>query len=297
MSTAQRRVLITGANSGIGYFTALELAKQGDHVTLACRNREKADDAAQKISAEAPDGTVDTTILDLADLASVRACAQSAPDRLDVLINNAGVMMPPQRTETADGFESQFGTNHLGHFALTGLLLPKLRAAHSAKVVTVSSVAHKQRPRLDFDDLQARENYGSHRAYANSKLSNLLFALEFQRRLDNAGIPITSTAAHPGFSNTALYTSPDGFGGVKLASSLAPTVLRLVGQSADAGAKPTLYALENGEPGSYWGPKMLFESVGAPARAKVSRMAQNAELAQKLWTASEKLTGVTYNFD
>nr|WP_296774323.1 oxidoreductase [Rhodococcus sp. (in: high G+C Gram-positive bacteria)] len=291
----QRRVILTGGNTGIGYFTALELVKQGDHVTLACRNVDKANAAAEKIAAEAPQGTVDTAQLDLADLGSVRSFAESAPATIDALINNAGVMMPAKRTETKDGFELQFGTNHLGHFALTGHLLPNLRAANDARVVTVSSVAHKQNPKLNFDDLQATRGYNPQRGYANSKLSNLLFALELQRRLDKAGIPVTSTAAHPGISETALYTSPDGLGSSKILSFGAAIGLKFISQSAKAGALPTLYALESGEPGSYTGPKSLFESRGAPGPAKISDKAQDPALAEKLWEASEKLTGVVYD--
>lgn len=292
----QRRVILTGGNTGIGYFTALELVRQGDHVTLACRNLEKADAAAKKIAAEVPAGTVDTAHLDLADLGSVREFAESAPARIDVLINNAGVMMPAKRTETADGFELQFGTNHLGHFALTGHLLPNLRAAAAdARVVTVSSVAHKQGPKLDFDDLQATSGYQPQRMYANSKLANLLFALELQRKLDKAGIPIVSNAAHPGISETALYTSPDGLGSSKIASFGASIGLKFISQSARAGALPTLYAVDQAGPGSYSGPKSLFESRGAPGPAKISAKAQDEHLAAKLWEASEKLTGVVYD--
>lgn len=294
-----RRVILTGGNTGIGYFTALELVKQGDHVTLACRNQEKADAAAAKIAAETSadttGGKVDTARLDLADLGSVRDFAETAPETIDVLINNAGVMMPSKRTETKDGFELQFGTNHLGHFALTGHLLPNLRAAENAHIVTVSSVAHKQGPKLDFDDLQATSGYQPQRMYANSKLANLLFALELQRRLDRAGIAITSNAAHPGISETALYTSPDGLGSSKIASFAASVGLKFISQSAKAGALPTLYALEQGGPGSYSGPRSLFESRGAPGPAKISAKAQDEALAEKLWEASEKLTGVVFD--
>ncbi|OZD70860.1 short-chain dehydrogenase [Rhodococcus sp. 06-1059B-a] len=293
----QRRIILTGGNTGIGYFTALQLVKQGDHVTLACRNLDKAKTAADKIAAEtnSTGGVVDTAELDLADLSSVRDFAASAPDRVDVLINNAGVMMPATRRETVDGFELQFGTNHLGHFALTGHLLPKLRASDKATVVTVSSVAHKQAPKLDFDDLQATRGYNPQRGYANSKLSNLLFALELQRRLDAAKIDITSNAAHPGISSTELYSSPDGLGSSKIASLVAAVGLPIISQSAKAGALPTLHALEKGGPGSYTGPKWLFESRGAPAPAKLSGKAKDRQLAEKLWEASERLTGVVYD--
>lgn len=292
--TKQRRVVITGANTGIGYYAALELAKQGDHVTLACRNQQKADAAAAKIAAENVSGTVDTASLDLADLSSVRAYAESAPDTIDVLINNAGVMMPSSRTETKDGFELQIGTNHLGHFALTGLLFPKL--TEHARVVTIASVAHKQRPKLDFDNLQLERGYSPQRGYANSKLANILFALELQRRIEKAGLKITSNAAHPGVSDTALYTSPDGLGSQKILAALAPIALKFVSQPPSAGALPTLYAVESAGPGSYSGPQSFFEMKGVPGPAKMTRTAQDPALAAKLWEASEKLTGVVYPF-
>lgn len=293
--TKQRRVVITGANTGIGYYAALELAKQGDHVTLACRNQEKADAAAAKIAAENVAGTVDTASLDLADLSSVRVYAESAPDAIDVLINNAGVMMPSSRTETKDGFELQLGTNHLGHFALTGLLFPKF--TDNARVVTIASVAHKQRPKLDFGNLQLERGYSPQRGYANSKLANILFALELQRRIEKAGLKITSNAAHPGVSDTALYTSPDGLGSQKILAALAPIALKFISQRPSAGALPTLYAVESAGPGSYSGPQSLFEMRGVPGPAKMTRMAQDPALAAKLWDASEELTGVVYPFD
>ncbi|MDI6627799.1 MAG: oxidoreductase [Rhodococcus sp. (in: high G+C Gram-positive bacteria)] len=292
--TKQRRVVITGANTGIGYYTALELAKRGDHVTLACRNKDKADAAAAKISAEAPNGTVDTATLNLADLASVREYAASAPESIDVLINNAGVMMPALRTETADGFELQLGTNHLGHFALTGLLFPKLAA--EAKITTIASVAHRQGPKLDFDNLQLERGYNPQRGYANSKLANILFALELQRRIDKAGLKITSNAAHPGISATELYSSPDGLGSNKILSTLAPIGLKFFSQSASAGARPTLYAIDVAGGGTYSGPKSLFETRGKPGPASMTKTAQDPALAAKLWDASEKLTGVGYPF-
>jgi NAD(P)-dependent dehydrogenase (short-subunit alcohol dehydrogenase family) len=292
--TKQKRVVITGANTGIGYYTALELAKRGDHVTLACRNQDKADAAAAKIRAEAPNGTVDTATLDLADLGSVRRYAESAPESIDILINNAGVMMPAKRTETKDGFELQIGTNHLGHFALTGLLFPKLAA--DAKITTVASVAHRQRPKLDFDDLQLERGYNAQRGYANSKLANILFALELQRRIDKAGSKVTSNAAHPGISSTELYSSPDGLGSNKILATLAPIGLKFISQSARAGALPTLYAVDVAGGGTYSGPTSLFESRGKPGPASMTKMAQDPALAAQLWDASEKLTGVGYPF-
>ncbi|WP_415977234.1 oxidoreductase [Rhodococcus sp. 077-4] len=288
----QNRVVITGANTGIGYYTALEFAKRGDHVTLACRNKQKADAAAAKISAEAPNGTVDTATLNLADLASVRAYAASAPESIDVLINNAGVMMPASRTETEDGFELQLGTNHLGHFALTGLLFPKL--SDDAKITTIASVVHKQGPKLDFDNLQLERGYSAVHGYANSKLANILFALELQRRIDKAGSKVTSNAAHPGISSTELYTSPEGMGSSKILKMLAPIGLKFISQSARAGALPTIYAVDVAGGGTYSGPTSLFESRGKPGPASMTRMAQDPALAAKLWDVSEKLTGVAF---
>lgn len=288
----QKRVVVTGANTGIGYFTALELAKRGDHVTLACRNQEKADAAARTIAAQAPSGTVDTARVDLADLASVRDYAASADESIDVLINNAGVMMPASRAETKDGFELQLGTNHLGHFALTGLLFPKL--ADDARITTIASVAHKQRPKLDFDNLQLEQGYSPQRGYANSKLANILFALELQRRIDRAGLKITSNAAHPGLSATDLYSSPDGLGSNKLLAALAPVMLTFFSQSASAGARPTLHAVDVAGGGSYSGPTSLFETRGKPGPARMTRTAQDPASAAKLWEVSEALTGVRY---
>ncbi|GGC56654.1 SDR family NAD(P)-dependent oxidoreductase [Hoyosella rhizosphaerae] len=290
-----RRIVITGANSGIGYFTALELARSGDTVVLVCRNRAKAEAAAEAIINEVPAASVIVEELNLADLESVKDFAEAQTEPIDVLVNNAGVMMPPSRIETVDGFELQFGTNHLGHFALTGRLLPQLLAATSPKVVTISSVAHKQRPHLDFDNLQAASGYNPHRAYANSKLANLLFTLELDRRARAAGSPLVSCGAHPGFSATGLYGSDDGMGSNRILKVLAPLGARIVSQSAAAGAWPTLHAINHGGPGDYTGPRALFETRGKPGPAKKSRTAQDAELAAKLWVESEKLTGVTYS--
>jgi len=288
--------IITGANSGIGYFTALELARRGAVVTLACRSAEKAAKAAAKMAATAPDAQIEVTALDLASLSSVRSFAGAWSRPLDLLVNNAGVMYPLRRTETADGFELQLGTNHLGHFALTGLLLPHLLAAANPRVVTVSSIAHKQGPQLNFDDLQLTAGYLSPLAYANSKLANLLFALELQRRSDGAGSDLVSTAAHPGLSSTKLFSSTDGMGSNPVLRVAAGAITKLVLQSPKAGARPSLYAATEAAGGSYTGPSLLMESRGAPKTATMSAQAADPTLAARLWEASVELTDVRYDW-
>nr|MBF6620797.1 SDR family NAD(P)-dependent oxidoreductase [Patulibacter sp.] len=209
-----RRAVVTGANSGLGLQTATELARAGADVTLACRSAERAERAVATIRDAVPGALLHVEALDLSDLASVRACAERITANgqpLDILINNAGVMATPQR-RTADGFELQLGTNHLGHFAFTGLLLDALRAAPAPRVVTVSSAMHRVGS-IDFDDLQWERSYGPWKAYGRSKLANLLFARELQVRVDAAGIPLRSYAAHPGYSATALQTTGPGMGG------------------------------------------------------------------------------------
>ncbi len=290
------RAVITGANSGIGYYTALGLARRGAAVTLACRNSDKGTSAASRLAQAAPGAQVDVAELDLASLASVRTFAASWDHPLDLLVNNAGVMYPLRRTETADGFELQLGTNHLGHFALTGLLLPRLLAAPAPRVVTVSSLAHKQGPRLNFDDLQMTFAYLTPMAYANSKLANLLFALELQRRADAADSALTSTAAHPGLSATKLFSSHDGMGANPAFRIAARVLTKLVLQSPNAGARSSLYAATTAAGGSYTGPRLLMESRGAPKAATMSAMAADPALAAQLWDASEELTDVRYGW-
>lgn len=290
------RAIITGANSGIGYFTALELARRGAAVTLACRNADKATEAATKMTKTTPGAQVEVAELDLASLQSVRTFAASWDRPLDLLVNNAGVMYPLRRTETADGFELQLGTNHLGHFALTGLLLPRLLAATAPRVVTVSSIAHKQGPQLNFDDLQMTFGYLAPLAYANSKLANLLFALELQRRSDAAGSALISAAAHPGLTATKLFSSPDGMGSNPVLRVAAGAVTKLVLQSPKGGSRPSLYAATAAAGGSYTGPSLLMESRGAPKPASMSAMAADPVLAAQLWEASQELTGVRYDW-
>jgi NAD(P)-dependent dehydrogenase (short-subunit alcohol dehydrogenase family) len=276
-----RRVVITGANSGIGRAAARELARAGAHVVLAVRDTAKGETAA----ADMP-GDVEVRALDLADLASVRAFAAGWDGDVDVLINNAGVMaLPDQRT--ADGFEMQFGTNHLGHFALTNLLLPHV----TDRVVSVSSGAHRIGG-LDLDDLNwERRRYDRWRAYGQSKLSNLLFVLELQRRLTDAGSKVRALAAHPGYARTNLQ----GRTGNRIQHALMMVTNRVIAQSDEQGAWPTLYAATQDLPGAaYVGPDGFQEGRGHPTLVGRSRAASDPETARALWERSEALTGVSF---
>lgn len=277
-----RTAVVTGANSGIGRVAARVLAAKGARVVLAVRDPEKGREAAATMA-----GRVEVRRLDLAHLSSVRAFADDLTDPVDLLINNAGVMIPPL-TRTADGFELQFGTNHLGHFALTNLLLPRIRG----RVVTVSSNAHKVGS-IDFDDLnRERKPYRAMSAYAQSKLANLLFTSELQRRLTAAGSPVIATAAHPGLATTNLL-KPDGRRRVRELAQRAAT--GLLAQSEDDGALPTLYAAVAAIPGdSYAGPSGFLEGRGAPKLVGRSARARDAGTARRLWEVSEKLTGAVF---
>ena len=289
---AGRRAIVTGANSGIGLVAARELARHGAAVVLACRNQAKGEAALAEVRAAAPEGDVTLATLDLADLASVRAFAAAQTAPLDLLVNNAGLMAPPRRT-TKDGFELQLGTNHLGHFALTGLLLDRLRAGDAPRVVTLSSGAHRM-GKIAFDNLQGERRYFRWNAYGQSKLANLLFMRELDRRARAAGLPLTSVAAHPGYSATNLQTaSPPAVDRAVMA-----VLNRVVAQDADHGALPTLYAATvAGLPGgSYVGPDGRGELRGAPALVSMSGRASDPETARKLWEVSAELTGVTYAF-
>lgn len=285
-----RRAVVTGANSGIGYETAKALALGGATVVLACRDVRRGGAAAQRICRAAPRAAVEVDALDLSDLQSVQAFAENWTGPLDLLINNAGVMAPPRWTATVDGFELQMGTNHLGHFALSGRLLPWLLAADRSRVVTVSSIAHR-RAELNLDDLQSVVGYRPHTAYANSKLANLMFAFELQRR---AGDRLVSTAAHPGLAVTGLISSRQGIGANPLGRLVGPVANRITSQSAAAGAQPTLYAAAVAAPGSYTGPQHLFETRGAPAPASVTAAASDPARAAQLWDLSAELTGVDF---
>ncbi len=284
--------VVTGANSGIGLCAAEELAAHGAHVILACRSMDTGRAAVERIEGAHPGARVTLKKLDLSSLASVRAFAGETLARhpkLDVLVNNAGVMALPYQ-KTADGFEMQIGTNHLGHFALTALLWPALAAAGSARVVTVASVAHHF-GKIRFDDLCWEKGYSRWPAYAQSKLANLLFVKELARRAAKEGAAVTSVSCHPGYASTNLQTSSARVRG----SSFEETLMNLgnsgLAQSASRGSLPTLYAATaEVEPGEYYGPDGLFGLVGMPAKAKTSKRANDPEAAAKLWSLSEELT-------
>jgi NAD(P)-dependent dehydrogenase (short-subunit alcohol dehydrogenase family) len=291
-----RIAVVTGANSGIGLVTARELARAGASVVLACRNAEKGEAAIKEIRSAAPNADVALWSLDLGNLSSIRAFAsrcESERPRIDLLINNAGVMAAPRRL-TDDGFEMQFGTNHLGHFALTGLLLPRLIHVEGGRVVSVSSGAHRA-GRMNFDDLHGEQKYGRWSAYGQSKLSNLLFAYELDRRLRAARSPLRSIAAHPGYSATNLQTA------------VAPPHERffmsitnvIVAQSAEKGALPTLYAATSpdAEGGCYYGPDGMFEMRGYPKQCDSTPASKDEAAAKRLWEMSEQLTGVHFAFE
>ena len=287
-STAQmpsqegRRVIVTGANSGIGLAAARELARAGARVTLAVRSEDKGRAAAAGMP-----GEVDVRRLDLASLDSVRAFAGAWDEPLDLLVNNAGLMAPPYGT-TADGFELQLGTNHLGHFALTGLLLERLLETRHPRVVTLSSGAHRA-GRMRWDDLQWKDGYKPWAAYGQSKLANLLFTFELQRRAGRAGVPLRALAAHPGYAATELQKGTHS----RLQELGMQVLNRVIAQSADAGALPTLYAATADLPGgTYVGPDGRGEMRGAPTLVGVSKAAADPESQRRLWEVSEELTGV-----
>jgi NAD(P)-dependent dehydrogenase (short-subunit alcohol dehydrogenase family) len=287
-----RLIIVTGANSGLGAVDSRELARAGARVIMASRDVEKGEAAARGIRADADGAGVEVARLDLADLGSVREFADRMPDRVDVLINNAGVMAPPRRL-TKDGFESQFGTNHLGHFALTGLLLGRLLAAPEPRVVTVSSPLHRI-GRISFSDLQGEHRYFRWFAYGQSKLANLMFAFELQRRATEAGTNLKSVAAHPGYSATNLqFAAPPRFDRAVMAVSN-----RLVAQSAEMGVLPTLYAatVPDLPGGSFVGPDGPAEQRGYPKIVTAAGKAYDEDAWRRLWQVSEELTGVTYDF-
>ncbi|CAN5263354.1 SDR family oxidoreductase [soil metagenome] len=294
-SLTGRTAVVTGGNSGIGWHTAAALGRAGATVTLACRNVAAGERAASELK-EAGAGAVGVARLDLAELGSVKDFADSWAGPLDMLVNNAGVMAPPQHRQTGDGFELQLGTNHFGHFALTGRLLPKLlEAASPPRVTTVSSIAHFKGSGTVLAG-NPREGYQPARAYANSKLANLLFALELQRQADSHDSCLISNAAHPGVSATNLVTSRQGLGSIPGVRLLAPLFLRLIFQSGNAGAEPTLYAVGEGGPASYTGPQWLRESRGPIGPAQVASHALDEHLASRLWDLSVKSTGVEFSW-
>ena len=288
-----RTVLVTGANSGIGYQAALELARHGAHVLLGVRNRDKGQAALARLKQEAPGASAELAELDMASLASIRSFAASFQRPLDLLINNAGVMALPKRELTQDGFERQFGTNHLGHFALTGLLLPQLLQTSWPRVVTVSSLAHRN-GKMNFDDLQSEKNYVPWDAYNQSKLANLLFALELDRHAKAAGSRLRSIPVHPGISRTSIFANGPGLQDLK---AIAVKILApLMTQDDAAGALPTLYAAtaRDAQGGVYIGPDGFKAFRGSPTVEQPRPQALDEGAARRLWTVSEELTGVVY---
>jgi NAD(P)-dependent dehydrogenase (short-subunit alcohol dehydrogenase family) len=285
-----RTFLITGANSGLGYAMTRELARRGGRVIMAVRSASKGEQALARISGEQPGAPVELRTLDLSDLDSVRTFAAQFDEPLDVLVNNAGVMMPPRQL-SPQGHEIQFATNHLGHFALTGLLLDRLRTDHDARVVTLSSGMHKQ-GHIHFDDLTGARKYSPTAFYAQSKYANVLFGLELDRRLRAAGVPIRSLLAHPGYAATNLQSS----GPTGLANATMRLGNRLFAQSAEAGTLPQLYAATAPEAlgGEFIGPDRMREMRGYPTVVQPIASATDPELARRFWELSEELTGVTY---
>jgi NAD(P)-dependent dehydrogenase (short-subunit alcohol dehydrogenase family) len=285
-----RIAVVTGANTGIGFETARMLAQKGAHVVLACRTPEKGEAAALRIAATRPVGSATFAPLDLSDLDSVAAFASAiaaAHPRLDLLVNNAGVMVPPL-SRTKQGFELQFGTNHLGHFALGARLLPLLERTSGARVVVVSSSAQNL-GRIDFDDLNwEHRSYSAWSAYGQSKLANMMFALELRRRLAQTGSELRVTAAHPGWTSTDLQRT----------SSFVRLLNPFFAMKPHDGALPTLRAATDpsAESGSYWGPSRFAEMNGPPARARISERAKDETVAKRLWDASEKLVRVAFAF-
>ncbi len=292
-SQTGKTVLVTGANSGIGYQAALELARHGAHVLLGARNRDKGEAALARLRQQAPGTSAELALLDMASLHSVRSFVGAFDRPLDVLINNAGVMALPKRELTEDGFERQFGTNHLGHFALTGLLLPRLLETAAPRVVTVSSLAHRN-GKIAFDDLQGEKNYVPWDAYNQSKLANLLFARELDRRAQMAGGRLRSIPVHPGISRTSIIENGPGANGLKM------IVLKFVGgfimQDDSMGALPTLYAATAPEAkgGEYIGPDGFKGFKGYPTVEQPRPQALDEAVGKRLWAVSEELTGVVY---
>ncbi len=296
-SQAGKIIVITGANSGVGYQAALELARHGAHAVLGCRDLTRGQAALERLRREAPGASVELAQLDMASLASIRAFADTFLARqvgLDVLINNAGVMGLRTREVTEDNFERQFGTNHLGHFALTGLLLPALQRVPAARVVTVASLAHRN-GKINFSNLQSEQSYGSWDAYNTSKLANILFARELDRRARLAGLSLLSVPVHPGVSKTNIFTNgmgekPD------LKARIVKLVAPLIMQTDSMGALPTEYAATAADVrgGEYIGPDGFGELKGYPKVVQARAHALDETTAKALWERSEELTGVRY---
>ena len=294
-----KTALVTGGNSGLGYQTVMQLARKGAQVLLAVRDHARGAAALERLGADAPGSRAELVQFDLADLATIERFAAgflAGGQGLDLLVNNAGVMAIPHRETTAQGYERQFGTNHLGHFALTGRLLPALARQPGSRVVTVSSNQHKRAKGIDFDDLQGEHSYRPWRAYAQSKLANAMFVLEFARRLRAAGLDVVSAGAHPGFAATNLQITGPRSGGTSLVARGMGLATRLFAQAGD-GALPTLYAATAADVhgGDYFGPDGRGEMRGHhPKRAQFSAAAHDAAAAARLWAVSEELTVVTF---
>ncbi len=280
--------IVTGSSSGIGFETARILASKNAKVIIAVRNIEKGNKALEKIRSEFPEANIEVRIVDLAELKSIHTFAESFKkdyDGIDLLINNAGVMIPPY-TKTKDGFELQFGTNHLGHFALTGLLLDLIKNRNNSRIVNVSSKAHNM-GNLNFDDLNwEKRRYKPWQAYGDSKIANLYFTYELQRRLDEGGFDVIVAAAHPGLTSSELERH----------SNIVGVINKLFAQSPLMGALPTLYAATaNGvKKGDYFGPSDWSEWRGYPKLVQSKELAHDKEIAKRLWDVSERLTGVKY---
>jgi NAD(P)-dependent dehydrogenase (short-subunit alcohol dehydrogenase family) len=293
------RVVVTGANSGIGFAAAREFARRGNTVTLAVRDLDRGDQAAARIHREVPDAEVEVMRLDLASLDSIRKFAavyRESGAGPDLLVNNAGVMALPRRV-SADGHELHLATNHLGHFALTGLLLGGMLERSEARVVTVASLMHRL-GRIPFDDLNAERRYSKWLTYSNTKLANLMFMFELQRRADAARVSLRSVAAHPGYSSTGLVFAGPQMSGSRLKHEGYALLNRMVGQNAQDGARPTVFAATADLPGgSYVGPSGPFEVRGAPKLVQATRRAQDASTARRLWEISEQITGIRFDFD
>ncbi|MBN1214795.1 MAG: SDR family oxidoreductase [Candidatus Lokiarchaeota archaeon] len=284
---SEKTVIVTGANSGIGYEVSRILASKGAHIIMACRNLEKANEAYNQILLENNNVSIEIMQLDLSNLGSIKKFTEDFLKKnqsLHILCNNAGVMMPPYQ-KTVDGFELQFGTNHLGHFALTGLLLDKLMKTKNSRIVTQSSFVHSM-GKINFNDLNWETKYKKRKSYAQSKLANLLFAYELQRRISAKNSDVLSIACHPGWSRTNLQRYTALF-----------RTLKFLSQKAEMGALPMLYAATSTdvEGGAYYGPDGTFGWKGYPKKVKSSKKSYNEEDAIKLWDISEKLTGITYN--
>ena len=289
-----RVAIVTGSNTGIGYGAAAVLADKGAHVVLAVRNLDKGNDAKARITAASPNAVVTVQQLDLTSLDNIRTAAgelRAAHPRIDLLINNAGVMYT-DKASTKDGFELQFGTNHLGHFALTGLLLDNMLPVEGSRVVTVSSVGHRIRAKIHFDDLNLDRDYNRVVSYGQSKLANMLFTYELARRLKAKGAPTTALAAHPGAADTDLLRNMPG--GIRQVTQFFWT--NFIAQNADMGAEPTLRAAADPSAlnGQYYGPGGLGEQRCHPKVVESSAQSHDEDIQRRLWRVSEELTGVTY---